>query len=93
MFRHPHYLEDCQIVEEIIECGNDKEALCSSSEDVLKVVQVSGESDHINSEKLDHINSEKSDHINSEKSDHINSEGTTTDCWLEKQIGLTCRKA
>ena len=85
MFRHPHYLEDCQIVEEIIECGNDKEALCSSSEDVLKVVQVSGESDH--------INSEKSDHINSEMSDHINSEGTTTDCWLEKQIGLTCRKA
>ena len=77
MFRHPYYLEDCQIVEEIIECGNDKEALCSSSEDVLKVVQVSGESDHINSEKLD----------------HINSEGTTSDCWLEKQIGLTCRKA
>ena len=43
------YLQNCQVVEKIIEGGDDKETLGGGSEDVLEVVQVPSQSDHVNS--------------------------------------------
>ena len=41
------YLQNGQVVEKIIEGGDDKETLGSCSEDVFEVVQVPSQSDHV----------------------------------------------